>query len=117
MGTLITFVTAGQNAITANKLVRRLTLALRAIALLTELEGIAVEAGGACTFVATGEILADGIDSTGRLPTFVALVDITTILGHGVARVSLTAHAYVRSTGVCYTFLADWTRVLIVTLN
>lgn len=117
MRTLITFVAASQNAIAAYKLVRRLTLALRAIALLTELERITVEAHGACAFVATGEILADRIDSTSWLSTLVALVDITTILGHGVARVSLTAHAHVRSTGVCYTFLADRTRVLIVTLN
>jgi hypothetical protein len=115
--TLFALGAAGENAISTHQLIWRLALALGAIALFAKVERISVEACGACAFVASGEVLTNGIDATGGLVVLIALIDVAATLGHGVARVSLAADAHVGAASVGHALFSDGARVLIVTLH
>lgn len=117
LGTLFALRAAGENAVTADQLVRWLALALGRVALLAEVEWIPVEARGTCALVTTWKVLTDRVDATSGLVALVALVDVATPLGDRVARVSLAADADVSAARIVNALLAGRTWIFIVTLH
>lgn len=114
LGTLATLVAAGQDALAADKLVRRLALALQTAALVTAHIRISVEAGRTMALVATGQILAQRISSARLLAILRTLVHVATLLRGLVPHETLSADANVRAqVRVLHARLSRRTRVVI----
>lgn len=115
--TLFALRAAGEDAVPANQLIRRLALALGGVTLFAEMERIPVEPGGTRALIAAGKVLTDRVDTARGLVALIALVNIATPLGHRVARVSLAADADVSAARIVNALLAGRTGVFIVTLH
>lgn len=102
---------AGQNAVAADQLVRRLALALRTVALVARRIRIAVEAGRTLALVAARQVLAHRIAAALAAARAGALVHIGAAAARRLSFVALPAGAHVRAgRRIAHALLAARTR-------